>query len=165
MFLDKWSIFLPAEVVCWKQQKTEHSARPCSVSSRVFGKGSLSYISFMEDFNMVIHRNEMKNEKKEKMRGGEGTASLTYLVDCENEKNIRMLAEITLPPGASIGPHTHDAETEYFLFLSGSGVVNDNGRDIPVAAGDAMITGNGACHNIKNTGSVPLVFHAAVVTY
>jgi mannose-6-phosphate isomerase-like protein (cupin superfamily) len=114
---------------------------------------------------MVIHRNEMKSEDKEKMRGGEGTATLTYLVDCENEKNIRMLAEITLPPGASIGPHKHDAETEYFLIFSGSGMVNDNGAEVPVKAGDAVITGNGAFHSIKNTGAVPLVLHAAVVTY
>jgi mannose-6-phosphate isomerase-like protein (cupin superfamily) len=114
---------------------------------------------------MVIHRNEMKRETKEKMRDGEGTTSLTYLVDCEKEKNIRMLAEMTLPPGASIGPHKHDAETEYYVILSGSGVVNDNGADVPVKAGDAIITGNGAAHSIKNTGAEPLVFHAIVVTY
>jgi mannose-6-phosphate isomerase-like protein (cupin superfamily) len=114
---------------------------------------------------MVIHRNEMKTEKKEKMRGGEGTTSFTYLVDCEQEKNIRMLAELTLPPGASIGPHVHDSETEFYVILSGSGVVSDNGTDVPVQAGDAMITGNGAGHSIKNTGSVPLVFHAAIVTH
>lgn len=114
---------------------------------------------------MVIHRKEMKREDKEKMRGGEGTTSLIHLADCENEKNIRMLAEMTLPPGASIGPHKHDAETEYFLILSGSGVVNDNGAEIPVQAGDAIITGNGAFHSIKNTGAAPLVFHAVIVTY
>jgi mannose-6-phosphate isomerase-like protein (cupin superfamily) len=114
---------------------------------------------------MVIHRNEMKREDKEKMRDGEGTTSFTYLVDCENEKNIRMLAELTLPPGASIGPHKHDGETEYYVILSGSGLVNDNGTDVPVKAGDAIITGNGAAHSIKNTGVEPLVFHAAIVTY
>lgn len=114
---------------------------------------------------MVINRNAMKKENKEKMRGGEGIAALTHLVDCEKEKNIRMLAELTLPPGASIGTHSHDSETEYFIILSGSGVVNDNGTDIPVKPGDAMITGNGASHSIANTGSVPLVFHAVIVTY
>jgi mannose-6-phosphate isomerase-like protein (cupin superfamily) len=114
---------------------------------------------------MIIHRNEMKIEKKEKRQNGEGTTSYTYLVDCEKEKNIRLLAELTLPPGASIGPHKHDAETEYYIILSGSGSVNDNGRDVPVNAGDAVITGNGAAHSIKNTGSVPLVFHAVIVTY
>jgi mannose-6-phosphate isomerase-like protein (cupin superfamily) len=106
----------------------------------------------------------MKTEQKEKMRDGEGIASQVLLVDCEKEKNIRLLAEMTLPPGASIGPHKHDAETEYYLILSGSGLVHDNGTDVPVKAGDAVITGNGAAHSIKNTGAVPLVFHAVIVT-
>jgi mannose-6-phosphate isomerase-like protein (cupin superfamily) len=107
----------------------------------------------------------MKSETKVKMRDGEGSVNFTYLVDCEQEKNIRMLAEAVLPPGSSIGYHRHDNETEYYLILSGTGEVNDNGAVKPVKAGDAMITGNGASHSITNTGKVPLVFHAVIVTY
>jgi len=114
---------------------------------------------------MVNQRNAMKTETKEKMRGGEGSTKLVHLVDCENEKNIRMLAEMTLQPGCSIGNHSHETETEYYIILSGNGTVNDNGTDVPVKAGDAMSTGNGASHSISNTGTVPLVFHAIVVTY
>ncbi|MDR2101905.1 MAG: cupin domain-containing protein [Treponema sp.] len=114
---------------------------------------------------MVIHRNEMKVEDKEKMREGNGTVHFTYLVDGSTQKNARMLAELTLPPGASIGYHRHDSETEYFFILSGSGMVNDNGKEVPVTTGDAIITGNGASHSITNTGAVPLVFHAVIVTY
>jgi quercetin dioxygenase-like cupin family protein len=99
------------------------------------------------------------------MRGGEGTVSLVHLVECEKEKNIRMLAELTLPPGASIGSHRHDGETEYFLVLSGGGLVNDNGTERAVRAGDAIITGNGAFHSVKNTGTEALVMHALIVTH
>ena len=114
---------------------------------------------------MIIHRNEMKTEVKEKMRGGEGSTAFVHLADCEKEKNIRMLAELTLQPGSSIGKHSHDNETEYYIILSGSGMVDDNGKETQVKTGDAVITGNGAFHSITNTGSVPLVFHAAIVTY
>jgi len=114
---------------------------------------------------MIIRRNEMKKEIKEKMRGGEGSTQLTYLVDCENEKNIRMLAEVKLEPGASIGKHNHESEAEYYLILSGKGIVNDNGADITVNAGDTIITKDGASHSIKNTGDVPLILHAVIVTY
>ena len=114
---------------------------------------------------MLIKRNEMKTGVKEKMRGGEGKTELVHLVDCENEKNIRMLAEITLKPGCSIGSHSHENETEYFLILSGEGIVNDNGTEKPVKSGDAVITGNGASHSLRNNGSVPLVLHAVIVTY
>lgn len=114
---------------------------------------------------MVMHRNEMRTEVKEQMRGGAGSAALVHLVECETEQNIRMLAEITLQPGSSIGAHNHEAETEYFLILAGSGVVNDNGTETRVQAGDSIITGNGASHSIANTGAVPLVFHAVIVTH
>jgi mannose-6-phosphate isomerase-like protein (cupin superfamily) len=114
---------------------------------------------------MVIQRKNMRTEVKEKMRGGDGSAAFVYLVECENEKNIRLLAELTLQPGCSIGNHCHEAETEYYIILSGSGMVNDNGAETPVQAGDTIITGNGASHSISNTGNVPLVFHAVIVTY
>ncbi|MDR0451166.1 MAG: cupin domain-containing protein [Treponema sp.] len=114
---------------------------------------------------MVLQRDAMKTEVKEKMRGGEGSVHFTHLADCGKEKNIRMLAELSLPPGASIGTHRHESETEYFIILSGAGEVDDNGVLRPVKAGDSIITGNGASHSIKNTGSGPLVFHAIIVTY
>ena len=114
---------------------------------------------------MVIHRSEMKVEEKEKMRDGEGVTRFTYLLDGSTQKNARMFAEITLNPGCSIGYHKHDSETEYYFILSGTGTVNDDGKEVQVKQGDSVITGNGASHSIKNTGSAPLVFHAVIVTY
>jgi mannose-6-phosphate isomerase-like protein (cupin superfamily) len=114
---------------------------------------------------MVIRRKDMKVELKEKMRDGEGTVRLIHLLDAGGEKNARMFAEITLNPGCSIGYHQHNSETEYFFIISGTGTVKDEGREIQVEQGDSIITGNGAFHSIKNTGALPLVFHAVIVTY
>ena len=114
---------------------------------------------------MVIHRNEMKSEDKEKMRGGDGSVRLTYLLDAEKEKHTRLLAEVVLNPGCSIGNHNHENETEYYFIISGTGIVNDNGKDVQIKAGDSIATGNGASHSIKNSGTVPLVFHAVIITY
>ncbi|GHT89909.1 cupin [Spirochaetia bacterium] len=115
---------------------------------------------------MTIQRSAMKTEQKEKMRDGDGITTFTYFVPNGTEKNARMLAEISLEPGASIGYHQHDTETEYFIFISGIGVVNDNGTEHPIKPGDVMITGNGASHSVKNTGSAaPLVFNALIVTH
>ena len=114
---------------------------------------------------MIIQRNNMRAEVKEKMRGGDGSVELVHIVDCENEKNLRLLSEVTLQPGSSVGYHSHESETEYYIILSGSGTVNDNGTEKPVQAGDVVITGNGASHSISNTGTVPLVLHAVIVTY
>ena len=114
---------------------------------------------------MVIRRNEMKTEKKERLRDGDGNCHFVYLLDGSKEKNARLFAEITLNPGCSIGYHQHDSETEYFFILSGSGTVNDNGKEVQVNQGDSIITGSGASHSIKNTGTAPLVLHAVIVTY
>ena len=114
---------------------------------------------------MVVHRNEMKVEEKERMRDGEGIVHITHLLDGSTQKNARMFAEVALNPGCSIGYHRHDSETEYYFIISGEGIVNDDGKEVQVKQGDAIVTGNGASHSIKNTGSIPMVFHAIVVTY
>ena len=114
---------------------------------------------------MVIHRGEMKVEEKERMRDGEGVTRLTHLLDGSTQKNARLFAEITLNPGCSIGKHQHDSETEYYFIISGTGIVDDDGNEVQVKQGDSIITGNGASHSIKNTGSEALVFHAVIVTY
>ncbi|QQO09433.1 cupin domain-containing protein [Breznakiella homolactica] len=114
---------------------------------------------------MIIHRNAMKTELKEHMRGGDGTVTLVHFDSAENMKNCRLMAELTIPPGASIGEHSHDEETEYYIILSGTGIVVDEGTERAVGPGDVVVTGNGASHSIRNSGSVPLVFHAVIVTY
>ncbi|MDR0447657.1 MAG: cupin domain-containing protein [Treponema sp.] len=114
---------------------------------------------------MLYHRNELKTENRERARDGNGTATFLYLAEGNGavQKNVRMLAETTLPPGASVGPHAHIDETEFYIILDGTGTVDDNGTEKPVVKGDVMITGNGASHSIANTGTVPLVFHAIVI--
>ncbi|MCL2093695.1 MAG: cupin domain-containing protein [Treponema sp.] len=114
---------------------------------------------------MVIHRNEMKTEVRERMREGDGNTKLTYLLDGSTQKNARMFAELVLDPGCSIGYHQHDSETEYYFILSGTGEVDDNGKPVQVKAGDSVITADGESHSIKNTGQEPLVLYAVIVTY
>ena len=114
---------------------------------------------------MIVRKKDRKTEIKEKMRDGEGSVQISYMVDAEKEKHTRMLGEITLNSGCSIGNHKHDNETEYYFIISGTGTVNDDGKDVTVNPGDAVVTGNGASHSIKNTGSQPLVFHAVIITY
>jgi mannose-6-phosphate isomerase-like protein (cupin superfamily) len=114
---------------------------------------------------MVVRRNEMKVESKERLRAGEGTAVFTHFIEGGTQKNVRLAAEITLPPGASIGYHRHEGETEYFVFLEGTGTANDNGSEVPVKKGDVMITGNGAYHGISNSGTSPLVLNAFIITH
>ena len=114
---------------------------------------------------MSIRRSDMRVELKERMRGGDGVVSLRHIAEPSTMRNARLLAEATIPPGGSIGEHDHVSETEYYIILSGTGEVVDDGRAQPVGTGDVVVTGGGASHSIRNTGTEPLVFHAFIVTY
>ena len=82
---------------------------------------------------MVIERSSLKTEIKPRMREGKGDVALTHLGGARLQKHLRLLSEIVIPPGSSIGQHPHLAETEYYIILEGTALVNDNGAPIDVA--------------------------------
>lgn len=111
---------------------------------------------------MVTRKSEQAISHREHMRGGEGTAELTALLASLPE-NARLFSTIRLAPGASIGYHVHERETELFYFAQGSGTVDDNGQQVKVVAGDAMATFNGQGHSVLNDGQQDLVLVAAII--
>lgn len=115
---------------------------------------------------MIKNAKDMVNEIKHEMRGGKGDVELTHIFGQEElTGKARLCARITINPGCSIGLHEHQAEEEIFYIMSGKGLVNDNGSIREVAAGDAVLTGNGASHSIENTGREPLVLLAVILLF
>jgi len=102
-------------------------------------------------------------ETREKMRGGKGSVSICHLEKELLPANGRLFARITIEPGCSIGGHEHVGEAELFYFVSGEGVVTDDGAQVPVKAGDAMTTASGHSHSVENTGKEALVMIAAII--
>jgi mannose-6-phosphate isomerase-like protein (cupin superfamily) len=113
---------------------------------------------------MVLDRSRMKKETRANMRGGKGEVTLTHLGGDALQKHCRLLAELLIPPCASIGEHEHAAETEYFIILEGEGKLNDSEKTVVVKKGDVVMTGGGGRHGIENTGIVPLKLIAAIIT-
>jgi mannose-6-phosphate isomerase-like protein (cupin superfamily) len=112
---------------------------------------------------MIIKEQEMKKDTQQNMRGGKGSIELKFLVAPEKMPHGRMIAEITIPVGASIGEHEHVNETEYYIITEGEGTVRDNGTDQPVKAGEVVMTPNGSTHSIENTGSTTLKMIAVII--
>ena len=83
----------------------------------------------------------------------------------EIKARTRLCAELVLLPGASIGPHDHVDEDEIYIIQKGEGLMTDGGKEFSVAAGDAILTGQGASHSIKNTGTGDLVITAVIIKY
>lgn len=113
---------------------------------------------------MVIEHSMLKTEIRPRMREGKGECAVTPLGGDQAQKHLRVFSEIVLPPGASIGPHPHVAETEYYVILEGSGLVDDDGTPVNVKPGDIVITNGGATHSVENTGKLPLRMIAVIVT-
>ena len=115
---------------------------------------------------MIKKKNAQEVEKRENMRGGTGEVTVRhYLKPDEIKARTRLCAELILSPGASIGAHDHVEEDEIYIIQKGQGLMTDGGKEFPVAAGDAILTGQGASHSIKNTGTEDLVVTAIIIKY
>jgi mannose-6-phosphate isomerase-like protein (cupin superfamily) len=90
--------------------------------------------------------------------GGEGLIRFARLADRESIVggcNFIDLAE--LPPGTSIGSHTHaGSEEEFYLILHGTGEMTRNDETFPVEPGDLIRNPPGGTHSLRNTGAEAL---------
>jgi mannose-6-phosphate isomerase-like protein (cupin superfamily) len=113
---------------------------------------------------MIVKADAMRTEIKERMRGGEGSARLTHMLEPDRVAHGRLLARIRLEPGSGIGTHEHAKETEYYCIVSGRGLVDEGQGEREVAAGDLVATGGGGRHSIRNPGPEALEFIAVIIT-
>jgi mannose-6-phosphate isomerase-like protein (cupin superfamily) len=61
---------------------------------------------------------------------------------------------VELPPGTSVGEHTHDFDSEeYYLILSGSGRMRLGDEMLDVTDGDLIRNDPGQAHGLTNTGA------------
>jgi mannose-6-phosphate isomerase-like protein (cupin superfamily) len=90
--------------------------------------------------------------------GGEGLIRFARIAerdDLASGCNFIDLAE--LPPGTSVGLHTHgQSEEEFYLVLAGSGEMTRNGQVFRVEAGDLIRNPPGGTHSLRNTGAESL---------
>jgi mannose-6-phosphate isomerase-like protein (cupin superfamily) len=62
-----------------------------------------------------------------------------------------------VPPGADIGIHTHTADNEeFYVIVSGEGLMHLDGATFPVGPGHVIINRPGGTHGLVNTGTTPL---------
>ncbi|MDI6774236.1 MAG: cupin domain-containing protein [Verrucomicrobiota bacterium] len=115
---------------------------------------------------MIRKAAEMRAEVREKMRGGAGAVTIRHYMGKEEFRApVRLCARLVLPPGAGIGPHQHEKEDEIFIVTRGAGLLHDGEKESRVSAGDAILTGNGGSHAIRNDGPEPLEVEAIIVCY
>lgn len=115
---------------------------------------------------MIKRDKERQPEVREGMRGGPGKVTIRhYFKQDEISAGCRLCAELILPPGAGIGLHEHKGEDEVYIIQQGKGILVDNDKEEEVKAGDAVLTGKGAAHAIRNIGDEDLVITAVIMLY
>uniref|UniRef100_A0A832MPR5 Cupin domain-containing protein n=1 Tax=Pseudothermotoga hypogea TaxID=57487 RepID=A0A832MPR5_9THEM len=113
---------------------------------------------------MVFKSEGMRREIVQNMRGGKGQVEIVHLVEKDLLANeARLFAKLTLKPGTSIGPHTHENEFEIFFVLSGKGIFYDNGKPVEIEANDICLTMSGETHSVENNSNEDLVLLAVII--
>lgn len=106
----------------------------------------------------------METVVKKNANGGAGQISVKYILN-EQELNGKgkMLSEVTIGPGCSLGYHEHHNESETYYIIKGQGEYNDNGTIRPVTVGDKTFTPDGCGHGMANNSDSDLVFIALII--
>ena len=160
-------VISPILVTCWLPNLTAFSLQPKHLY-RLNDRRAVCIVDGIDwkAIQMVREPSTMNSEIRANMRGGLGAVTIQHLFRPEEfGGKVRLCARLTLPPGASIGPHAHAGEDEVYLIARGSGLLDEDGREIRVNPGDAVLTGKGASHAIRNDGSEPLEIVAFIVKY
>ena len=85
------------------------------------------------------HSDEMVTQQIEHMRGGQGTVAVKHLLNPDEMLGKgRLFAQNTIPPGASIGLHRHQGDSEAYYVIEGSGVYRDDDQSFTIGAGDLL---------------------------
>jgi len=70
------------------------------------------------------------------------------------------LAAVRIPSGKSYCPyHSHGAESELYLVVSGRGSIRDKEGTTEVSAGDSFFFGPGEAHQLTNAGEEDFVYY------
>ena len=106
---------------------------------------------------MILDINKIEEKALANFKGGEKALNARMHVD-ENNKIIFGRLE----PGASIGEHTHETNSEIIFFTSGKGKVIYDGKEERVEAGLCHYCPQGHTHILINDSDADLTFHAVI---
>jgi uncharacterized cupin superfamily protein len=115
-----------------------------------------------------VNLNDIEERKRQSPNGKYGRASKDISIALGRDpdsfdltkRHPFDLALVTIPSGKSLCPyHSHSAESELYLVVSGKGRIRDKDGMTTVAAGDAFFFGPGEAHQLTNTGEDDFVYY------
>ena len=114
---------------------------------------------------MIRKASELSKVRRESFTNGTGGGFATHALppgEKVSGSRFQMVSQIELDPGSCIGSHLHGENEEIYWILSGEGVYNEDGTEVPAGPGDMFLALQGHTHGLKNTGTGPLVMIAVI---
>lgn len=113
---------------------------------------------------MVKRKEELGLELQPNLKGGRDTTRIVNILTNEELWGTgRLFGVSIIPPGGSIGQHTHAGDFETYYILKGVARVNDNGSVHTLYPGDMTQCGDGDFHSIENIGEEDLEYLAVIL--
>ena len=115
-----------------------------------------------------VNVNEIQERERQSPNGNFGRASKDISIalgrDPESfdlrKRHPFDLALIRIPKGKALCPyHSHSAESELYLVVSGKGGIRDKEGTTMVTAGDTFFFGPGEAHQLSNAGEEDFVYY------
>lgn len=92
-----------------------------------------------------------------KAHGGEGRIRFSRVWEPPTLRGPwRFVDYAELPPGTSIGEHTHGDNEELYIILQGEGVMRLDGHEFRVRQGSLVLNRPGGTHGLRNDRPSPL---------
>lgn len=113
---------------------------------------------------MIRTADQMRIEFLPNLKDGKETVKVINFIESEEAGDKGRLFGISIiPVGGSIGYHQHVGEFEIYYILQGKALVNDNGHNAVLEAGDMMRCKEGDYHSIENIGDNNLQYVALIL--
>lgn len=106
---------------------------------------------------MKLNFDEMQEVVSQNLYGGEKEVAIRAFKDEQNK-----ILRGRLIPGASLGRHTHETNSEIIYIVSGCGKMLINDGEERLEAGTAHYCPKGQNHGLMNDGTEDLIFFAVV---
>lgn len=107
---------------------------------------------------MILNFDTITEQIIPSFKGGEGQFKTHMYTD-----GACKIMRASLEPGASIGVHTHETDSEVIFMLKGTGVVLSDGEKEVLPAGSCHYCPQGHSHSLRNESDEVIAFYAVVV--
>ncbi|MDR3161748.1 MAG: cupin domain-containing protein [Spirochaetaceae bacterium] len=113
---------------------------------------------------MVRKAADLRINLEPNLKGGRETTRIVNILESgEMYGTGRLFGISIIPPGGSIGQHTHRGDFETYYILKGRARVNDNGLWHDLGPGDMTQCRDGDFHAIENAGDTDLEYLAVIL--